>query len=143
MTAEGIEMQIPEDLKEEYKRLAAVRREIGDYSSATRSTIEDMSLIERIARLEAQNAKLHEAIESWKKEELVWRQINHEAAIKAQQMQAGAEEILAQNAKLREALEKIEDKADGYADDSEDGLRGLRFRELSKQARAALQQERQ
>ena len=42
----------------------------------------------------------------------------------------------AQNAKLREALEKIEDKADGYADDSEDGLRGLRFRELSKQARA-------
>ena len=54
---------VPVDLREEYKRLAAVRREIGDYSSATRSTVEDMRLIERIARLEAQNAKLREALE--------------------------------------------------------------------------------
>ena len=47
---------------------------------------------------------LQTAIESWKEEELVWRQSDHEHRIKHQQMQAGAEELIAELATLKRRL---------------------------------------
>ena len=57
-----MEYLIPEDLKEEYCRLQSVRQAIGT-SSAVMTTCEAIGLIERVARLDAQNAQLIEALD--------------------------------------------------------------------------------
>ena|SRR5579859_3528205 len=82
---------IPEDLKEMYKTFPPMHP--------------GRMLIERIAKAEAERDLV---ADSWKKEEKVWRHINHEAAIKAQQMQSGAEELIAELARARATLKQIE-----------------------------------
>jgi regulator of replication initiation timing len=42
------------------------------------------------------------AIESWKKDEVIWKQTERSLLLQAQQMQAGAEELLEENQQLRE-----------------------------------------
>ncbi len=69
---------------------------------------EGLLLLNRIAELEAERdaalrecEQLKQAIESWKKDETIWKETEKAYILQAQQMQAGAEELIEENAALK------------------------------------------